>query len=87
VNEYDDVHKHIDRIFSCQLTGAVEFCRHQLRNNVEQIENIQQEHRFDTVPFADIASQQRDHIRAIKHIVFTGSSFIDNRHATSLFSI
>lgn len=50
------------------------FCRDRFSSNAEQTSDVQQEHAFDDIPFADVATQQRDRRPPIREILLTGSN-------------
>jgi hypothetical protein len=53
----------------------VNFCKSKLTlNNNESL--IQTEHKFDNIPFADIATQQCNYIPSIQQILLTGKALI-----------
>jgi len=64
----------------------VNFCKSKLiLNNNESL--IQTEHKFDNIPFADIATQQCNYIPSIQQILLTGKDLIWQRKLLFFFDI
>ncbi len=63
---------HLEYHFLSQLNQAVNFCKDKLSfTNDESL--TQTEHTYDSIPFADIATQRCDNIPSIYQIPLTGN--------------
>jgi hypothetical protein len=57
------------------MEEAVNFCQNKLSSN-NDTSLIQSEHTFNSIPFAEIATQHSDHIPSIQQILLTGKNLI-----------
>jgi hypothetical protein len=57
------------------MEEAVNFCQNKLSSN-NDTSLIQTEHTFNSIPFAEIATQHSDHIPSIQQILLTGKDLI-----------